>query len=969
MKKTVLSLIIAIFTILAFQAQSPQVLNYQGVLKNKDGSIRPNATAMLVIEFVQDGHVVYSETHNITTNPGGFFSLHPGAGEAIEGSFDRIDWSEGSISLRSILDGAMIAETKLTSVPYALYAQRVKGQEEMQYSIDSIGDAHYQTSLQVDSHVTEIAMLFNMTDTIYSELDSLQWAIGSLSDSTATMYEKAQWTIDSLSVTTTQLHQIADSIIDSLSVTTTRLLGNDTILSLRSDTLSHDLISLSQEVDSLFGVIPFFNATVYSPLSGGYHTEISARQAVPQRLRQAGLVVTFRSDTLNWRSVQYLHNDTALWDNNDNWCNYGYYGNITLPYAQNATATRLQVPKTSRRQGLIISYCHNNEIVNEQYILSKYDDNSWGNDNSWMQLLLTSKELDKMRNQIAIIDAKVNGIRNVAQEMSEFGTWFYIDNNQLFTQGRAIDYDGNLIPDMNLVHTHLIPLEKVWLVKAYGNKNYPAISFFSSNRPETRLKYEGDTISSDAWTLQTFDFALDRIPAGAQYFSVNMALEKMDSVVLKERVPVTHMIDASVKYNYRDVDNAFSYIGAYVNCNGGRVINADYRHSRFFSLDGCRYKVVSRGSYSSDKVVPVIVYYSDASFNKVVGHDIGQVQSDRFTMREAVVSRETAPEGANYFVVNWKPSQGESLIQEGYSVDQEVATTSNKVASLESNLSCFAGRKLVTLGDSFTANSGNKSKFWQQWLAEWLGLEWSDDETRKGKNGYPAMGVGGAWITPNDINSMSIRCHYAKRYSPHVVIVYGGQNDQIPADSLGSIDDKPFIPSQIVDLTGQSSVVSLGTALEYMGAKGIAITDNMVIYITANYVKRLYYLPNRTDWQSEEAWIVPRDSVSFYSAYKGIVETLCRQNPFATIYCMTLMQCDESRYDGSLGSWEELNALRLAKNEAIKEIAAYYNVQLIDLWNKSGVTPYNAASLYNDWLHPNHYGYRKLAECVYREMK
>ena len=84
---------------------------------------------------------------------------------------------------------------------------------------------------------------------------------------------------------------------------------------------------------------------------------------------------------------------------------------------------------------------------------------------------------------------------------------------------------------------------------------------------------------------------------------------------------------------------------------------------------------------------------------------------------------------------------------------------------------------------------------------------------------------------------------------------------------------------------------------------------------------------------------------------------------------MTLMQCDKSRYDQSLGSWEELDTLRRAKNEAIKEIADYYCVQLIDLWNKSGVTPYNATSLYNDWLHPNQYGYRKLAECIYRSMK
>jgi lysophospholipase L1-like esterase len=84
---------------------------------------------------------------------------------------------------------------------------------------------------------------------------------------------------------------------------------------------------------------------------------------------------------------------------------------------------------------------------------------------------------------------------------------------------------------------------------------------------------------------------------------------------------------------------------------------------------------------------------------------------------------------------------------------------------------------------------------------------------------------------------------------------------------------------------------------------------------------------------------------------------------------MTLMQCDSTRYDDSLGTWDEVDAMRRAKNEAIKEIADYYGIPVIDLWNKSGITPYNAKSHYKDWLHPNQYGYRRLAECVYRHLK
>ena len=60
---------------------------------------------------------------------------------------------------------------------------------------------------------------------------------------------------------------------------------------------------------------------------------------------------------------------------------------------------------------------------------------------------------------------------------------------------------------------------------------------------------------------------------------------------------------------------------------------------------------------------------------------------------------------------------------------------------------------------------------------------------------------------------------------------------------------------------------------------------------------------------------------------------------------------------------------RLYEVHTSKEIAEYYGVNVIDLWNKSGITPLNARSHYHDWLHPNQYGYRRLAECVYRHLK
>ena len=66
--------ILALAIVALLQAQASEVLNYQGVLKNPNGTVRPNAQAVITLEFVQDGVVIYSETHNISTNCNGYFS-------------------------------------------------------------------------------------------------------------------------------------------------------------------------------------------------------------------------------------------------------------------------------------------------------------------------------------------------------------------------------------------------------------------------------------------------------------------------------------------------------------------------------------------------------------------------------------------------------------------------------------------------------------------------------------------------------------------------------------------------------------------------------------------------------------------------------------------------------------------------------------------------------------------------------
>lgn len=922
MKRLYIILLTICVCIATMIGQSPTTLNYQGVLKHPDGSVRPDVQVTLTLEFLQHGVVVYRESHEVRTNANGYFAIEPGAGKALDGAFDDIDWGEGGMSMRSILDGEVIAESFMTAVPYAIYARSSMNDEVLSQAIDSVGNVLMATAIQLDD-------LIVITD-----------SVAILTDSLSTTLRRTQLQVDTIEFTL--------------------------------DTLSHRIDTVASMVDSLTHEVTFFNATASAPpAQGSFHNRNTATQAVPQSLRREGLVVTYRTDSLNWMSLQYHSNDTSLWNNEASWKGYGLYGNLVIPYNESDSLTRLSIPADYRRQGVIISYFKGEKVVNEQYRITRYDNTSWCNDSSWLRLNLHLDELENLYNAIAQIDSTVKEVKKGLQDMSTFGSWFYIDHMELFSQAGYLDNYGERVSDHKMVSTRLIPLGDMWFISTYGSQEIPGISFYTDNHPLSRIPSPYDNLPSDTFINQTIDFSTDYIPSGAQYFSVNMHLDYKSQTIMKVRTPITNVIDASEKFSYKDSGHQFNYIGAYVGITGKRTLNTDYRHSNFIPIDNNHYKIITRGLYTEESTVPTIVYYRDPSFNACVGYELGEVQDDRSTRSEIVITAESVPENASYFIVNCKPSEFYGLIYTGSNNEELLLKAEDRINSLEINKSCYANRKLVTLGDSFTTNSGNKGKNWQQWLVDWLGVEWNLTETVSGANGFAPMGYGGAWVMPNDINSLSVRCRDVQRYSPNIILVYGGQNDKLDKYQLGSIDDEPFIPSQVIDLSkSATSIQTIEAAIQHIETYNLKMKSKTLIQISSQWgSNQLYYLPDSALWNDPIAWFHPIDSVSFYAAYKGVVELLCRNNPYATICCLTLMQCDESKYDSSMGNWEEMNAIRRKKCTAIEEIAQYYGVYLIDLWNKSGITPYNAASLYTDWLHPNQYGYRRLAECVYKHLK
>ena len=114
-------------------AQAPQKMNYQAVIRNGNGELVATSDIGARVAIVNAANAeVYSETHQATTNENGLLVLSLGAGSPESGSFEAIDWSNGTYSVRVQIDitggsnYTVASEQALMSVPYALLASKAQ---------------------------------------------------------------------------------------------------------------------------------------------------------------------------------------------------------------------------------------------------------------------------------------------------------------------------------------------------------------------------------------------------------------------------------------------------------------------------------------------------------------------------------------------------------------------------------------------------------------------------------------------------------------------------------------------------------------------------------------------------------------------------------------------------------------------------------------------------------------------------
>ncbi len=128
--KNILTFFYLLSTVVIF-AQAPQKFNYQAVARNAQGAVLANQSIKIrasILDASANGISQYSETHSITSNSLGLFTLAIGGGNAVSGKFTDITWSSGDKYLKIEMDAtggnnyALMGTSQLLSVPYALNA-------------------------------------------------------------------------------------------------------------------------------------------------------------------------------------------------------------------------------------------------------------------------------------------------------------------------------------------------------------------------------------------------------------------------------------------------------------------------------------------------------------------------------------------------------------------------------------------------------------------------------------------------------------------------------------------------------------------------------------------------------------------------------------------------------------------------------------------------------------------------------
>lgn len=128
---TGLLLTASVFLTQQANAQAPQKMSYQSVIRNSSNVLLAGTQVGIRISVLQGsetGTAVYVETQTATTNGNGLLSIKIGTGTATTGTFAGINWAAGTYFIKTETDPAggsnysITGTQEMLSVPYALSA-------------------------------------------------------------------------------------------------------------------------------------------------------------------------------------------------------------------------------------------------------------------------------------------------------------------------------------------------------------------------------------------------------------------------------------------------------------------------------------------------------------------------------------------------------------------------------------------------------------------------------------------------------------------------------------------------------------------------------------------------------------------------------------------------------------------------------------------------------------------------------
>ena len=163
-------------------AQAPQKMSYQSVLRNSSNVLLADTQVGIKISVLQGGalgNAVYTETQTPTTNANGLVSLQIGTGANQTGTFAGINWANGPYFIKTETDPSggtnytITGSQEILSVPYALNGI-TKAQADAIVSMQAqIADLKAQSNLVIPTVTigTQDWTKYNLNVTTYSNGD------------------------------------------------------------------------------------------------------------------------------------------------------------------------------------------------------------------------------------------------------------------------------------------------------------------------------------------------------------------------------------------------------------------------------------------------------------------------------------------------------------------------------------------------------------------------------------------------------------------------------------------------------------------------------------------------------------------------------------------------------------------------------------------------------------------------------